>query len=99
MGFQESLARWGAAKLAEVSTHDPEDISLDGIDVTFEYEKPWQYSEYTGGGGVASVTVTGRTKDGEWLTNTLAETEGGTDLTWSLSDVAREIAKYDEPET
>lgn len=91
MGFNESLARWGASKLAEVSAHNPSDFDLDTIDVEFEYEKPWSYSEYTGGGGVASVKVTGHTKDGEdYVINTLAEESG--DLNWSLSNVAGQIA-------
>lgn len=99
MGFQESLARWGAARLAETSTYDPADIDTATIDVAFEYERPWQYSEYTGGGGVASVKVTGTAKDGHWLSRTLASSDGGQDLTWSLSDLAAQIAQHDEPGT
>lgn len=95
MSFAESLARWGASKLAEVSEHDPSDFDLSAIDVEFSYEKPWSYSEYTGGGGVAKVTVTGRTEDGGWVENVLAEETG--DLNWSLSYVAEQIAEFDEP--
>lgn len=95
MGFKESLARWGASKLSEVSTFNPSDFNADTIDVEFEYEKPWSYSEYTGGGGVASVKVTGRTQDGETVQNVLAEESG--DLDWSLSGVAEQIAKFDDP--
>lgn len=96
MGFQQSLGRWGASKLAEVSKYDPQDFDPDTIDVQFEYEAPWSYSEHTGGGGVASVKVSGYTRDGQWVTNTLAQESG--DLTWSLSDVASQIAEFDDPD-
>ncbi|WP_114906651.1 hypothetical protein [Ornithinimicrobium murale] len=94
MSFKESLSRWGASKLSEVSTHNPGDFALDTIDVEFDYEKPWSYSEHTGGGGVASVKVTGYTNDGDLVQNVLAEESG--DLSWSLSNVAGQIAEFDD---
>lgn len=109
MSYKEALARWGADQLTAgdrargVSTDDEgnrveviytaADIDPDTVDVTFEYEKPWSYSEYTGGGGVASVKLSARSHDG-FPVSTELESSGG-DFTYSLGQLIDWISDYE----